>query len=324
MNFKDIFIVPKLKNVFIYSRINVQIYKKFNNYDYFPLIASNMDSIGTIEMSQVLSEQKCLTILHKYYSISDLKSNKINWKYTGISCGIQPEEINTLFKILKEIPLIKIVCFDIANGYLKRFHILLKKIRLLKPNLIIIAGNVCTPEGYLKLSSLGVDIVKMGISQGSVCSTKDKTGIGYPQLQMILDTQKERKKWKHYFKKKALFISDGNCKSPGDICKALVAGADFVMVGGMLSGTEEMGGTVIKKDNKRYKWFYGMASKTASEKYVTVDTYKTFEGIEKLVEITTSAIDVIKEIKGSVRSCLTYLNEKDISDITNGKFIKIQ
>ena len=321
MNFNNVFIVPKLKNVFIFSRKDIVIEKKIKNINYFPLIASNMDSIGTLEMASELSKEHCLTILHKYYTLKDLKSNKIDWKYTGISCGIQPQEIDQLHLILKEISFIRIVCFDIANGYLKRFFIILKKFRKQYPHLILIAGNVCTPEGYLKLSSLGVDIVKMGISQGSVCSTKDKTGIGYPQLQMILDVQKERNKWKNYFKKKALFISDGNCKTPGDICKALVAGADFVMVGGMLSGTKESGGTEIIKDDKIYKWFYGMASKTACSKFNTVDSYKTFEGIEKLVEVTTTVNKVILDIKGSVRSCCSYLNEKNISGMTNGKFI---
>ena len=318
MNFKDVLIIPK-SNTDIKSRENVSIGR------ISPIVASNMDTIGTMEMAKTIIGKKCMTMLHKYYSIEELMSfyseNRNYYDFVGVSSGVSTKDISRLQSILDTLP-IKIVCLDVAHGGMKHFIAFCKSFKKQYPEKLLIAGNICTYSGYKLLSDAGVDIVKAGIGGGSVCSTRDVTGVGYPQLQMIIDIVR-RKRWK--IGKKALLMSDGNCKTSGDICKALVAGADFVMIGGLLAGTHESAGEIIDKQGKRYKEFYGMASETALLKHNNRNEYRPSEGITKLVEYSGFAKNIIQELHGGIKSCCSYLNIDDASKLKySGKFKRLK
>jgi len=312
MNFDDVLIKPN-----VHTRFSS---RKHVNLNFNPIVASNMDSIGTFEMARVFTQLKCIVILHKYYTANEIISfyneNKEHYKYIGISSGMDTKK---LYMILEQIP-IEIVCLDIAHGGMKQFIELCKEFKIKYPKIVLIAGNICTYKGYSALSKVNVDIVKAGIGGGSVCSTRTVTGVGYPQLQMILDIVSKRK---FTFGKKALLMSDGNCKTPGDICKALVAGADFVMIGGMLSGTDESAGKIINKENKKYKEFYGMASQTALKKHHDKSeiSYRAAEGITKLIPCKGPVSLIVSEILGGIRSCCSYIGTNDLK---SGKFIKVK
>ena len=305
LNFSDVLIIPK-----IYTTIKTRKDVSVVNNGLTPIIASNMDTIGTMEVARELTKLKCLTILHKYYNILELLNffieSETYYDYVGISSGInEPEKLYEILDVIK----VKYVCLDVAHGGMKHFIKFCKDLKKRYPEIILIAGNICTYKGYSALCKAGVDIVKAGIGGGSVCTTRDVTGVGYPQLQMILDI-KRKQKWYQ----KALLISDGNCKTSGDICKALVAGADFVMVGGMLSGTTESAGEITEIEGVQYKKFYGMSSSEAHGNKnfgVCNGTYKAPEGISKMVPLKGPVSVVINNALGGIRSCCSYLGVSD-------------
>jgi len=150
----------------------------------------------------------------------------------------------------------------VANGYSEHFVNFVKKTREKYPDKVIIAGNVVTGEMVEELLLAGADIIKVGIGPGSVCTTRVKTGVGYPQLSAIIECADAA----HGLG--GQIISDGGCTIPGDVAKAFGAGADFVMLGGMLAGHDESGGELIEREGKPFKKFYGMSSQTAMEKHV--------------------------------------------------------
>jgi GMP reductase len=288
------------------------------------LVASNMSTIGTFEMAKSLSREKCITVLSKHYSAKQVlefceNSSEQVLDYVALSTGISTDEIKKVEYLLGNTN-IKIVCFDCANGHMKSFINACKNFKKKYPQIILIAGNVATYAGYSALDSVGVDIVKIGIAGGSVCTTAKVTGIHLPQFEVISKISRLRK----LHRKKSLIMSDGGCKVPGDICKLLVKSSDFVMIGGMLSGTEEMGGDLVIEDYKKYKLFYGMASEHALKKYNTIEEYRSAEGTQRLVEITGSASKVIKHILGGIRSCCSYVGVFNAKDLKKAKIKKIK
>ena len=209
-----------------------------------------MDTVGTFEMAIALAKHKMLVAIHKWYSIDEwddfaskhpeILSNII------ISSGTSDEDFKKITTILTKYKEIVNICLDIANGYSEHFVDYVKKIRKNFPNHTIIAGNVVTGEMVEALVFAGADIIKIGIGGGSVCTTRKKTGVGYPQISAVIECADAA----HGLG--AHVISDGGCTTPGDIAKAFGAGADFVMIGGMLSGHDESAGKVIEKNGGIY------------------------------------------------------------------------
>ncbi len=179
------------------------------------------------------------------------------------------------------------------------------------PDSIIIAGNVVTGEMVEELLLSGADIVKVGIGPGSVCTTRIKTGVGYPQLSAIIECADAA----HGLS--GQIISDGGCTNPGDIAKAFGAGADFVMLGGMFAGHDECGGDVVERDGKRVMLFYGMSSETAMSKHSGgVADYRASEGKTVHVPYRGPVDDTVKDILGGLRSACTYVGAHQLKELT--------
>lgn len=285
-----------------------------------PIVAANMDTVGTFRMAQALSRHWMPSCLHKFYRVEELvkffsESHSIHSFYT---MGLTPEDWQKLQDVKKEVFLSKI-CIDVANGYTDRFVQQVAKVREAFPDAIIMAGNVCTSEMTHELLIHGyADIIKIGIGPGSACETRKVTGIGYPQLSAIIECANTA----HGIG--GLICADGGCREVGDICKAFGAGADFVMLGGMLAGTDECDGEweyyeggCYPSGAKKNLRFYGMASKEAMEKYAGgVADYRTPEGTCLTIPYKGVVSDVVQQILGGLRSCCAYVGAKSLKDLS--------
>ena len=314
LDFSDVRLVPTFGD--IDSRRLINLIREYvtpisnKKLEGIGIIAANMDGVGTFAVCDALAQNACFTALIKSYSEEELinyfNSNKIGVPYAFYTLGSSESDFQKLLNVSKKAPIDKI-CYDQANGYLNSFYDNILKLRTNFPDAIIMAGNVVTPEAVLRAYENGLDIMKIGISQGSVCLTSHATGIGYPQLSCILDIKQAIKECK------ILLCSDGGCKTSGDMSIAFSAGADFVMSGGMLAGTTEGGGDLI--DGKIQ--FYGMSSKTANEKHFGgLQDYRSSEGRTVLIPHKGKMDDVIKNILGGIRSTCTYFGAKNTAELS--------
>lgn len=229
----------------------------------------------------------------------------------AVSTGTGDGDFDRISAILAAVPELQYICVDVANGYSEHFVHFVKDVRQKFPSHTIMAGNVVTGEMVEELILAGADIIKVGIGPGSVCTTRKKTGVGYPQLSAVIECADAAHGLGGHI------ISDGGCTCPGDVSKAFGAGADFVMLGGMLAGHSESGGEIIEKNGKKYKLFYGMSSDTAMKKHAGgVAEYRASEG--KTVEVPYKGpVDVtIRDILGGVRSSCTYVGAGKLKELS--------
>lgn len=320
LDFKDVLIRPKRST--LASRNDVDIGRTFrflhggSEWTGFPLIAANMDVVGTMAMARALSGFGAMTALHKHYPADALadffrQEDTANVFY---SLGTTEADYEKLRAVKSRAPVGKL-CLDVANGYTEKFVQFVKRIRDENPDAVIMAGNVVTGDMTEALVLAGTDIVKVGIGPGSVCTTRKMTGVGYPQLSAIIECADAA----HGLKGQV--CADGGCTAPGDVSKAYGAGADFVMLGGMLAGHDECEGEVRyeERDGERVPVamsFYGMSSDTAMKKYAGgVAAYRASEG--KTVEIPyRGAVEgTMQEIMGGVRSMMTYIGATKLKEV---------
>ncbi|OGA09053.1 MAG: GMP reductase [Betaproteobacteria bacterium RIFCSPLOWO2_12_FULL_65_110] len=319
LDFKDVLIRPKRST--LTSRSEVDISREFSfrhsagKYRGIPVIAANMDTVGTFEMAKALSRHQLSAALHKHYGESELTDffRAIPAESTIFySMGITSADYEK-FRRVKETAgdAIAYVCVDVANGYTKSFVDFINKLRKAYPQITIMAGNVVTGEMTEELILLGVDIVKVGIGPGSVCTTRKMAGVGYPQLSAIIECGDAA----HGLG--GLICSDGGCTSPGDLAKAFGGGADFIMLGGMLAGHDECGGDIEEHDGARKVRFYGMSSRTAMDKYSGgVAHYRASEGKEVLLDYRGPVEGTVQEILGGVRSACTYVGARRLKELS--------
>jgi GMP reductase len=329
LDFKDVLILPKRSKLVSRKQVILERTYTFPNskqtWTGVPIVVANMDTTGTFEMAQSLYKHKLITCIHKHYKVQEwndyLQKMKTNFgtnflNHISVSTGISDDDINKLINIKSVMESIfktpnGFICIDIANGYSEAFIKNIKKIRDLYPTNTIIAGNVVTNEMVEELILNGVDIVKGGIGPGSVCTTRIKTGVGYPQLSMVIECADSA----HGLK--GMLMSDGGCTSSGDISKAFGAGADFVMLGGMMSGHDESGGEIIEKNGVKYKEFYGMSSATAMKKHNGfVANYRASEGKLVLSKYKGQVDDTITDILGGIRSTCTYVGAEKLKELS--------
>ena len=328
LGFKDVFIRPKRST--LKSRAEVSLLRKYvfkhSNISWhgLPIMAANMDTIGTFNMASALYKHKMFTTLHKHYSLQQWSDSlKIQptemFNHLAISTGISNEDYLLLKSIIQQHPEITFICIDVANGYTEHFVEYVKKIRNEFANKVIIAGNVVTGEMVEELILSGADIVKVGIGPGSVCTTRLKTGVGYPQISAIIECADAAHGLKGHI------ISDGGCTCSGDVAKAFGAGADFVMLGGMLAGHDENEGEFVTVGEKKYLEFYGMSSSTAMEKHNGgVCDYRASEGKTVRVPYKGAVEHTIKDILGGVRSACTYVGASCLKELSKRTtFIKV-
>jgi GMP reductase len=320
LGFKDVMIRPKRSTLKSRSQVNLERNFTFLNSDLqwsgIPIMAANMDTVGTFEMALALSKNKVFTAVHKHYSLADwerfLKDAPEGIEnYMAISTGTGKLDAEKLSDIFKSHPELKFICIDVANGYSEHFVNFVKRTREQYPTKTIIAGNVVTGEMVEELLLAGADIVKVGIGPGSVCTTRVKTGVGYPQLSAIIECADAA----HGLG--GQIISDGGCATPGDVAKAFGAGADFVMLGGMFAGHDESGGETIERNGTKHKQFYGMSSTTAMDKHVGgVAEYRASEGKTVEVPYRGNVETTLQDILGGLRSTCTYVGAQRLKELT--------
>ena len=320
LGFKDVMIRPKRSTLKSRSQVNLQREFTFlhssHTWQGIPIMAANMDTVGTFEMAKALSKHQLFTAIHKHYSLEawasflqEAPEDIIN--YIAVSTGTGKKDSARLEAIFKSHPQIRFICIDVANGYSQHFVEFVRKTRKEYPDKVIIAGNVVTGEMVEELLLSGADIVKVGIGPGSVCTTRVKTGVGYPQLSAIIECADAA----HGLG--GQIISDGGCTTPGDVAKAFGAAADFVMLGGMFAGHDESGGELVTRDGHQYKQFYGMSSETAMEKHVGgVADYRASEGKTVEVPYRGDVDTTVHDILGGVRSTCTYVGAQRLKELT--------
>lgn len=321
-DYNNVLILPK-KSV-LTSRKEVNLERTFHfkhsneTWTGIPIIASNMDTIGTYNVYKVLSKYKILTALHKFYNLEELLQMELDKEYFMISSGISDNDYERLQNILEKLD-VKFICIDVANGYMSCLDDFIKKIRQKYPNKVLVVGNIVDGIRAKELYNLGVDIVKVGIGGGSCCLTRAKTGIGRPQLSAIMDCSKSIHQSGGYI------IGDGGITCPGDVVKGLGGGADFIMIGGRFGGHNENPGELIVENGKQYKIIYGMSSSNAMEKhYGKMENYRTSEGRFVKVEYKGCLEETLLDYLGGLRSACTYLNVQNIETISyNIKFVKV-
>jgi len=300
------------------------------HYEGVPIMAANMDGVGTFDMADKLAEGGLFTCLVKTYTAGELVTyfdNNIpeRTEHVAMSIGITQADEDKFRMVYEQVgSLLKYVCIDVANGYTERFVEVVKSFRQNYPEIVIIAGNVVTADQTQELILNGADIVKVGIGPGSVCTTRIKTGVGYPQLSAVIECADAAHGLGGHI------IADGGCTTAGDVVKAFAAGADFVMLGGMLAGHVEGGGEVINKyyetnevvyevghhlgnhkrkvEVKKFVKFYGMSSDAANTKHFGgLKDYRASEGREVLVPYRGTVASTVQDILGGLRSACTYV-----------------
>jgi len=357
LDYKDVLLRPKRSE--LTSRKDVNLTREFTfknaggegsdpkayGWKGIPIVASNMDTVGTFETAKSLAQYHMLTCISKhndhnrwihklcgygvYKTSAQKEANKGSWKYKrgaddwqsriydhlcpSIGIKYDPnnyDDIDYLRDIQWNFYHNQFVCIDAANGYTSRFCDFIKRVRDEHPALIIIAGNVVTGEMTEEILLSGADIVKVGIGGGSVCTTRVQTGVGYPQLSAVIECADAAHGIGGHI------MADGGCCCVGDISKALCAGADFVMLGGMLAGHTESEGQEEIIDDEKYKVFYGMSSETAMKKHSGgVAAYRSSEG--KTVRIKHRGLikNTIESILGGIRSTCTYIGARNLKDM---------
>jgi GMP reductase len=279
-------------------------------------MAANMDTVGTFEMAKTLGKKKLFTAIHKHYTVKEWlafsKEVPVElFDYIAVSTGITKQDADKLSEIISAIPQINFICLDVANGYSEHFVAFVKQTRKKYPESVILAGNVVTGEMVEELLLAGADIIKVGIGPGSVCTTRVKTGVGYPQLSAIIECADAA----HGIG--GQIVCDGGCTTPGDIAKAFGAGADFVMLGGMFAGHTESGGELIERNGEKFKLFYGMSSQTAMKKHSGgIAEYRASEGKTVEVPYRGDVNETVQDILGGVRSACTYVGASKLKELT--------
>ena len=319
LDFKDVLIRPKRST--LRSRKDVEITRDYNfkwsgrTYKGVPIIAANMDGVGTFAMAKAFIDQDTgmSVALHKHYDLDALTKfyDEHGAESVWYSIGMVKDDQEKLEEFIKLRPdAIDKLCVDVANGYSEHFVDFVKRIRELVPDMTIMAGNVVTGEMVEELILSGVDVVKVGIGPGSVCTTRKMTGVGYPQLSAIIECADAA----HGLG--GLICADGGCTVPGDIAKAFGAGADFVMLGGMLAGHDQSEQELIEEDGEKFLRFYGMSSDTAMKKHKGgVAEYRASEGKTVKIPYRGDVSQSLQDILGGVRSACTYVGARRLKEL---------
>ena len=329
LGFKDVMIRPKRST--LKSRSEVSLLRKFSflhtnqKWEGIPIIAANMDTVGTFEMAKALGAERMMTAIHKHYSKEAWAefmstADPAILDTVAVSTGSGAADAEMVAYLMNEYSDLRFICVDVANGYSEHFVEFVKKMRDAHPEKVIMAGNVVTGEMVEELLLAGADIIKVGIGPGSVCTTRVKTGVGYPQLSAIIECADAA----HGLS--GQIIADGGCKIPGDVAKAFGGGADFVMMGGMFAGHTESGGELIEIDGKEYRQFYGMSSKTAMEKHAGgVAEYRASEGKTVTIPYRGPVAVTVHDLLGGIRSTCTYVGASRLKELTKRTtFIRVQ
>ena len=327
LDFNDVLIRPKRTKLSSRSEVNLEREICFpiskQNWKGVPIIAANMDTVGTYDVYKILSKHKIITAFHKFYTLRQFEEMEgLDPDYFAISTGISDYDFTKLKEMMDRNfgSRVKFICIDVANGYMDKLVEFCKKVREMCPNKILIAGNVVSREVTEELIlNGGIDIVKVGIGPGSACLTRTQTGVGMPQLSAIMECADAAHGVNGFI------IGDGGITCPGDLAKGFGGGADFIMIGGQFAGHDENPGEIHDINGEKYKLFYGMSSEKAMQKhYGKMDKYRSSEGRCIKIKYKGSLEETVLNYLGGLRSTCTYINAKNVKNISKcTTFIKV-
>ena len=329
LTFDDVTLAPKYSEI-LPSEVDTSIRLTNDLKLKIPLLSSAMDTVTESKMAATIAKSGGMGIIHRNLDIkkqiSEIKKVKKQKLLVGAAVGAGPNEFKRAEAILKEK--IDMIVVDTAHGHTKKVSEIIKFIKKKKgKDTALCAGNIATPAAAKFLLKLGVDIIKVGIGPGSICTTRLVAGIGVPQLSAILNVRNGIKN------KNVKIISDGGIKYSGDLAKAFAAGADAVMIGSLFAGTDEAPGKLIKRNGKLFKSFRGMGSvgamnKGSADRYFQskqkdVSKYVP-EGVEGFAKYKGKVDKIIYKLIGGLRSSMGYLGSKQIKFLRDKpQFVKI-
>ena len=324
LDFNDVLFKPKRSSLTSKNDVSLEREFKFRHsprtWKGIPIMASNMDGVGTFSMAAALQKHNMLTILKKDYTMAEWNTwlegdHPVDPGYLGISLGTgvwfdrEAQDFLSAKEIISEYPKVNFIVVDVANGYLESSVGALRIVREEFPEHIIACGNVATLEMAEELTFAGADIVKVGIGPGSVCTTRIKSGVGVPQLSAIIDCSDVHGNDGHV-------IGDGGCTSPGDVAKAFGGGADFVMLGSMLAGHDVCEENLVQIDGREYVEFYGMSSEAARKRHgARKDGYRSMEGRVVRLPYRGPVEETVQDLLGGLTSTMVYIGAKKIKDM---------
>jgi GMP reductase len=321
LDYSDVLLVPKESALTTRAQIDLEV----DHFDtkVIPIIAANMDGVGTFEMAKALGKYKIMTALIKHYSLEELVDfftleESAYAIYTmGTSDADYAKFAEFAARVESDSPNPIAVCVDVANGYSHHMENYIGKIRDAFPDIVLMVGSVVTPDRVETLIECGADIVKVGIGSGSVCTTRAITGVGYPQFSAVMECAAAAES------AGGSIVADGGITCPGDAVKAFAAGAKYVMIGGLFAGHKEgltdnlLAGEPVP--------FYGMASKEAQDKHNGgIADYRASEGKFVIVPYRGTINDTVKTLLGGIRSACTYLGCESIENLhRKAHFVKV-
>ncbi len=332
LDYGDVLIKPKRSPLTSRSDVDITRTFKFPHTEKLwtgvPITAANMDGVGTFSMAKVLQKHQMMTVIRKHYDINDWihyanhSDVPVSWDHivacTGSNAIFDANAADyTLLKQVCDRWPIQHICIDVANGYQQNFIDFCARVRKEFPDKTLIAGNVCTPEVVEELiMNSGVDMVKIGIGPGSACTTRIVTGVGYPQLSAVAECADIA------HQHKGMIMADGGCNTSGDIMKAFGAGADFVMLGGMLAFHEESEELIDPQGNLT---FYGMSSNDAMKRHgARKDGYRTAEGKAVTIQCRGPVNNTVDSILGGIQSGCTYIGAAKLKEVSKRTtFVKV-
>ena len=304
LSFDDVLLEPKYSDIESRGQIDIGNHLSETTYLELPVISSPMDTVTEDEMSWTMYDEGGLGVIHRYNTIEEqIALVRKRKAFVAAAIGVTgeyEERASALFDAG-----VRYLCLDVAHGH----HILVKNaLKTLRDvfgsEVHLMAGNVATLEAFNDLADWGADSIRVGIGGGSICSTRINTGHGVPTFQSIHDCS--------YSDRDAKLIADGGIKSSGDIVKALAAGADFVMLGSMLAGTDESPGEIFTSGNKKYKVYRGMASRSAQMDWRGQSSSP--EGISTTISYKGPVADILRDIAGNVKSGFSYTGARELRE----------
>ena len=328
LTFDDVTLVPQYSSVLPSETVTaIKLARNLNLK--IPLMSSAMDTVTESKMAIAISKSGGMGIIHRNLSIEEqvreVKKVKKNNYLVGAAIGVSPKDLERAKELSKVNT--DLIVIDTAHGHTQKVLEMIRKIKKKLKTCTLCVGNIATGKAAKFLADSGVDIVKVGIGPGSICTTRLVAGIGVPQLSAVIQVKKALKNYK------TKIISDGGIKFSGDIAKAIAAGADAVMIGSLFSGTIESPGKIFKHKGKLFKNFRGMGSVGAmsvgsadryyQKKFKNVSKYVP-EGVEGIVRFKGPVDKIIYNLVGGLKSSMGYLGAKTIQDLQKkGEFVKI-
>jgi GMP reductase len=319
LDFDDVLIVPQFSDITSRSQVNVvtTIQGKWGtSITGVPIIAANMDGVGTFSMHHALKRHEMFTAITKHHTLGDWLAQE-DISHAFLTIGMSDDDLDKALDValyMRNKGIKPKIVIDVANGYMNGFYDFVSRVRENIPNAFIMAGTVVTPEAVERVILAGADLARVGIGTGAVCTTRRVAGVGYPQFSALMECVPAAEAVGGGVQ------SDGGCVFPGDFSKALAVGAKMVMAGSIFAGHDESEQEI--HDGKVI--FYGMSSHAAQQKHNQVKNYRASEG--RIVEIPYKGCveHTISDVLGGIRSTCAYIGALNISEMSEkATFIQV-